>query len=88
MSAKLGDRQKEVLLMMHDWNGVWFSGCGWYWGTASETEEVMHTLERRGLVVSKLDGAGSIYTLTADGRVMVGRIKGEHTARQLARRTS
>ena len=50
MSTKLGERQQIMLRHLRE-RGVWYGGCGWSWGTYSETVRIMESLVARGLAV-------------------------------------
>ncbi len=50
----------------------WYAGCGWVWDNVSGTERLLKSLERRGLVQSRvakglLNCESATYTLTAAG---------------------
>jgi hypothetical protein len=49
---KLGTTQRALLEALVE-HRYWYAGgygCGWVWGTASDTERVLEALFRRGLV--------------------------------------
>lgn len=60
----LGANQAIVLEALGDHGGVWHVGCGWLFGTPSQTARVLDTLVDRGLVTSKPYGKyGNYYKI-------------------------
>ena len=56
MVRPLGGTQQEVLRSLRN-HGYWhYSRCGWYWDTLGNTEKVLDSLVRRGLVTKDGDG--------------------------------
>jgi len=53
-TIKLGTNQADVLAALRR-HGRYFRGCGWMWDTYRNTERILDTLVRRGLV-TKTDG--------------------------------
>jgi DNA-binding PadR family transcriptional regulator len=48
---------------------TWSQGCGWTWGTPSQTQRVADSLVRRGLLQTTSRGNRSdVYSLTDAGR--------------------
>lgn len=86
VTRPLGDTQRYVLWSMSQTdrpghlNGTWYPGCGWIWGTLSQTERIMKSLEKRGLVTSRErftnQGGRKVtyreYTITDEGRKAAG----------------
>jgi hypothetical protein len=52
MRNTLGKRQQVVLRYLGE-RREWYGGCGWHWGTYSETVRLMESLVRRGLVTKE-----------------------------------
>lgn len=48
----MGYVQKELLDVLKSHEGVWYPGCGWYWGNVSSTKRILDSLVRRGLVAA------------------------------------
>lgn len=47
---RLGSRQEAVYRLLCK-RGLWYPGCGWYWGGQAETQRVLEGLVRRGMVL-------------------------------------
>lgn len=47
--GKLGSKQNRLLACLFD-HGHYSPGCGWVWGSDSETQHVLSSLVNRGLV--------------------------------------
>jgi hypothetical protein len=47
----IGKTQREILKCVLD-HGCWYSGCGWLWTSYHETERLMESLAKRGLLVA------------------------------------
>jgi len=49
MSRPLGKNQQNLIdsLKEHDF---WYNGCGWVWDTHSNTQRILDSLVKRGLV--------------------------------------
>lgn len=58
----LSDAQQHVLKALQNHKN-WYAGCGWVWGTSSNTRRVLEALERRGLATSE----NGTFTLTPAG---------------------
>ena len=48
----LGVNQRAMLGSLKDHKG-WSRGCGWIWSTNGETEKILESLVKRGLVVKE-----------------------------------
>lgn len=55
---KLGGNQRNVLVFLLERSGTWHSGSAWVWGTTSQTERIMQSLVRKGLVTKTASGRG------------------------------
>jgi DNA-binding PadR family transcriptional regulator len=69
----IGANQRDVIgHMMLRTRGAWWAGCGWNWGSSSQTVRVLESLVRRGLVTKseRPDASGywHRYELTEAGR--------------------
>jgi hypothetical protein len=53
----LGSIQKAVIKRLKD-HGSWFYGCGWVWDTPGNTEKVLKSLVKRGLVKTEAGWSG------------------------------
>lgn len=60
--------QSSVLNLLAERGGRWKAGCGWEWGSAHRTENVLSSLAPRGLVakVGEHQGYG-IFEITPQG---------------------
>jgi hypothetical protein len=60
---KLGATQQSIIGCLKEKRG-WSAGCGWIWGTYSETVRVLESLVRRGIVQKEEEVSkhGHIYT--------------------------
>ena len=47
---KLGKNQARLLRALTEHQGRWYPGCGWVWGNDSQTDRILASLVRRGLV--------------------------------------
>jgi hypothetical protein len=54
MPRPLGKNQKGVLQSLRD-HGSWHTGAGWYWDTFANTERILDSLVKRGLVVRTIE---------------------------------
>jgi DNA-binding PadR family transcriptional regulator len=66
--VKLGTVQLSVLESIAE-SGRWYRGCGWLWDTHSNTERVLKSLVRRGLVAIEFKQ----YVITEAGRQFLER---------------
>jgi len=48
---KLGKTQEAILRALKQHKG-WYRGAGWRWSSTGETERLLETLVKRGLVVA------------------------------------
>lgn len=59
--GQMGDRQRAVLRALRE-HGGWSKRCGWVWTTERETELILESLVKRGLVSKGSDG---VYRATS-----------------------
>jgi len=69
----LGKTQQSVLKALVSHYGHWSRASGWVWTTANQTERILQSLEKRGLVTAEpgpatVFGDGTIYRATDKGR--------------------
>ena len=68
---RLGIRQQGCLDSLQDF-GLWKTGyCRWQWGSPLETQKIMDSLVKHGLVTkttetSAIDGEQTVYRLSHD----------------------
>lgn len=63
---------------LHRERGVWFPWCGWAWGTTCNTNRLLQTLEKRGLVSSSPSERPNeypTYRLTPEGEAIILQLK-------------
>lgn len=67
--------QSSVLSLLADSGGTWKTGCGWLWGSAHRTENVLDSLVPRGLVtkVGMFQGYG-VFEITEAGRAYAKKV--------------
>jgi hypothetical protein len=66
--VRLGIQQRTVLRSLID-HGSWTRGCGWKYGTPSQTIALLESLEKRGYALRLTAGRRSpAWVATADGR--------------------
>lgn len=65
--------QMECLKNLAKSDGRWKVGCGWMWGQASRTENILSSMVPRGLVVRTGAHHGySTFEITPIGRKVAG----------------
>ena len=61
----LGERQEACLRSLREF-GCWHRRGSWTWDTDSGTTRIMESLVRRGLVVKRHEGRGTVYYPTKE----------------------
>ena len=74
MAKRLGKNQEAVLKALHN-HGSWSPGCGWIWGTRSDTIKIMESLVKHGLVTAADEERRGFYPGAAPYRERVYRVK-------------
>lgn len=67
---RLNGNQTNVLQLLAE-RGTWKAGCGWEWGSAHRTDNILSSLVPRGLATKVGESQSfGIYEITPTGRTV------------------